>query len=74
MIKLTEILQEVLNQQQIVDVAKEFMNSENYNSNHDCKRSTFEFINWVKKNKGFEPIALLLAPRPDVNEHDILIF
>ena len=66
MIKLTEILQEVLNQQQIVDVAKEFMNSESYNSNHDCKRSTFEFIKWVKKNKEFEPIALLLAPPKDI--------
>ena len=66
MIKLTEILQEVLNQQQIVDLAKEFMNSKNYNSNHDCKRSTFEFIKWVKKNKEFEPIALLLAPPKDI--------
>ena len=66
MIRLKDMLKEVLNQQQIVDVAKEFMNSENYNPNHDCKRSTFEFINWVKKNKGFEPIALLLAPPKDI--------
>ena len=69
MIKLINILQEVLNQQQIVDVAKEFMNSESYNSNHDCKRSTFEFIKWVKKNKEFEPIALLLAPPKDIKKY-----
>ena len=65
---LKEILQEVLNQQQIVDMAKEFMNSESYNSNHDCKRSTFEFIKWTKKNKGFEPDALLLSPPKDIKK------
>ena len=67
--EISNILQEVLNQQQIVDVAKEFMNSESYNSNHDCKRSTFEFIKWVKKNKEFEPIALLLAPPKDIKKY-----
>ena len=68
MIILANILNEVLNQQQIVDIAKQFMNSESYNSNHDCKRSTFEFIKWTKTNKGFEPVALLLAPPKDIKK------
>ncbi len=68
MIKLLDILNEALNQQQIVDIAKEFMNSKNYNPDHDCKRSTFEFIKWVKKNKGFEPTTLLLAPPKDIKK------
>jgi hypothetical protein len=68
MIKLLEILNEALNQQQIVDIANEFINSKNYNPNHDCKRSTFEFIKWVKKNKGFEPNVLLLAPPKDTKK------
>lgn len=68
MIKLKDILIENLTQQQIVDVAKEFMNSNSYNKSHDCKRSTFEFIKWLKKNKGFEPEALLLAPPKDIKK------
>ena len=69
MIKLINILTEALNQQQIVDMAKEFMSDKkSYNYNHDCKRSTFEFIKWVKENKGFEPIALLLAPPKDIRK------
>jgi len=68
MIKLLDILNEALNEQEIVSIAKEFMNSDSYNSNHDCKRSTFEFINWLKKNKGFEPNALLLAPPKDIKK------
>ena len=68
MIKLLDILNEVLNQQQVGSLAKEFMNSKSYNSNHDCKRSTFEFIKWTKKNKGFEPVALLLAPPKDTKK------
>jgi len=68
MIKFSDILNEALNQQQIVDVANEFINSKNYNPNHDCKRSTFEFIKWVKKNKGFEPSVLLLAPPKDTKK------
>lgn len=68
MIKLIDLLKESLNQQQIVDIAKEFMSSENYNPDHDCKRSTFEFIKWAKKNKGFEPTTLLLAPPKDIKK------
>ena len=68
MIKLLDILKESLNQQQIVDIAKEFMSSKNYNPDHDCKRSTFEFIKWAKKNKGFEPTTLLLAPPKDIKK------
>jgi len=68
MIKLLDILNEALNEQEIVSIAKEFMNSDSYNSNHDCKRSTFEFINWLKKNKGFEPNVLLLAPPKDIKK------
>lgn len=34
MIKLRDILQEVLNQQQIVDVAKEFITSNSYDKTH----------------------------------------
>lgn len=68
MIKLLDLLNEVLNQQQIVDIANEFMNSDSYDKSHDCKRSTFEFIKWLKKNKGFEPEALLLAPPKDIKK------
>ena len=69
MIKLLDIIKESLNQQKIVDIAKEFMSSDSYNSNHDCKRSTYEFINWLKKNKKFEPEVLLLAPPKDIKKY-----
>jgi hypothetical protein len=69
MIKLIDILKETLNQQQIIDIAKEFMLSSNYNKSHDCKRSTYEFINWLKKNKKFEPEVLLLAPPKDIKKY-----
>ena len=68
MIKLGEILKEVLNEQGIVSIANEFMKSNRYNKSHDCKRSTFEFIKWVKENKRFEPEALLLAPPKDIEK------
>ena len=69
MIKLLELLNKTLNQQQIIDIAKEFMSSSNYNKSHDCKRSTYEFINWLKKNKKFEPEVLLLAPPKDIKKY-----
>ena len=69
MIKLKSLLNETLNQQQIIDIAKEFMSSSNYNKSHDCKRSTYEFINWLKKNKKFEPEVLLLAPPKDIKKY-----
>jgi hypothetical protein len=69
MIKLLDILKESLNQQEIFGIAREFMLSSNYNPNHDCKRSTYEFINWLKKNKKFEPDALLLAPPKDIKKY-----
>lgn len=65
MIKLIDILNEALNKQQIADIAKEFMSSDSYDKSHDCKRSTYEFVNWLKKNKKFEPEVLLLAPPKD---------
>ncbi len=68
MIKLVDILTEVLDKQQIVDIAKEFMESSSYNKSHDCKRSTYEFVNWLKKNKKFEPEVLLLAPPKDTKK------
>jgi len=68
MIKLLNLLNETLNQQ-VVDIAKEFMSSSNYNESHDCKRSTYEFINWLKKNKKFEPEVLLLAPPKDIKKY-----
>ena len=68
MIKLGEILKEVLNKQGIVSIANEFMESNRYNKSHDCKRSTFEFIKWVKENKRLEPDALLLAPPKDIEK------
>jgi hypothetical protein len=58
-------LNESLDKQQIFNVAKEFMTSSSYNKSHDCKRSTYEFVNWLKKNKKFEPEVLLLAPPQD---------
>ena len=69
MIKLLNLLNETLNQQQIIDIAKEFMSSSNYNESYDCKRSTYEFINWLKKNKKFEPEVLLLAPPKDIKKY-----
>jgi hypothetical protein len=68
MIKLINLLKEALNKQEIVNIANEFIKSNSYNKSHDCKRSTFEFIKWVKKNKGFEPDALLLAPPKDIKK------
>lgn len=65
MIKLIDILKEALDKQQIIDIAKEFMSSNSYDKSHDCKRSTYEFVNWLKKNKKFEPDVLLLAPPKD---------
>jgi len=66
MIKLLGILRESLDKQQIINVAEEFMSSDSYNKNHDCKRSTYEFIKWLKQNKGFEPEILLLSPPKDI--------
>jgi len=63
-----EILNESLDKQQIIDIAKEFMTSNSYNKSHDCKRSTYEFVNWLKKNKKFEPEVLLLAPPQDIKK------
>jgi hypothetical protein len=68
MIRLIDLLKEVMDLNQIQQLAQEFMKSKSYNSNHDCKRSTFKFISWVKKNKGFEPKALLLAPPKDIKK------
>jgi hypothetical protein len=62
------LITESLNKQQIIDIAKEFMTSNSYNKSHDCKRSTYEFVNWLKKNKKFEPEVLLLAPPQDTKK------
>lgn len=62
MIKLADILNEALEEKEIQSLAKEFMSSDSYDSGDDCKKSTGKFVNWVKKNKGFEPDVLLLAP------------
>jgi hypothetical protein len=59
------LINESLDKQQIFNMAKEFMTSSSYNKSHDCKRSTYEFVNWLKKNKKFEPEVLLLAPPQD---------
>ena len=59
MIKLIDILKEALDKQQIIDIAKEFMSSDSYDKSHDCKRSTYEFVNWLKKNKKFQKNAKL---------------
>ena len=53
MIKLLGILRESLDKQQIINVAEEFMSSDSYNKNHDCKRSTYEFIKWLKQNNRY---------------------
>lgn len=70
MIKLRDILKESVSLSEIEKIATEFKNSASYKSypTHDCKRSTYEFIKWVKKNKGFEPEALLLAPPKDIKK------
>jgi hypothetical protein len=70
MIRLTDLLKEALDLQQIQQLAKEFMDSESFKKfpEHDCKRSTIEFVKWVKKNKGFEPEVLLLAPPKDIKK------
>jgi len=52
------------NQEPIV-LAKEFMSSSSYNSSHDCKRSTYEFLKWLKSNKNIDPDVLLLSPPQD---------
>lgn|GEM_PF-3127324 len=62
MIKLIDILNEIEESNKIVKLANEFMSSESYDSEDDCKKSTYKFVNWAKKNKGFEPDVLLLAP------------
>lgn len=61
-------LNESLDKQQIINIAKEFMASDSYNKSHDCKRSTYEFVDWLKKNKKFEPEVLLLAPPQDIKK------
>ena len=70
MIKLRDILKEVVSQSEIETIATEFKNSSSYKPypTHDCKRSTYEFIKWVKANKKFEPEALLLAPPKDIKK------
>lgn len=67
-LKENRLVKEALTQQQIISIAKEFMASDSYNKSHDCKRSTYEFVNWLKKNKGFEPNVLLLAPPKDIKK------
>ena len=61
-------LNESLDKQQIIDIAKEFMASDSYNKSHDCNRSVYEFKNWLKKNKKFEPEVILLAPPQDIKK------
>ena len=65
MIKLKKLLKEYSNDIDINNIANEFMDSSSYNESHDCKRSTYEFVKWLKKNKGFEPDVILLAPPKD---------
>jgi len=62
------LITESLDKQQIIDIAKEFMASDSYNRSHDCNRSTYEFKNWLKKNKKFEPEVILLAPPQDTKK------
>jgi len=58
----------ILNKQQIVDLANEFVSSDKFNSSDDCKNSVRSFVNWVKNNKGFEPDVMLLAPPKDIKK------
>ena len=66
MIKLMDILKESFDKQQIVDIATEFIESDKFNPEDDCKHSVRNFVNWVKDNKGFEPDVMLLAPPLDI--------
>ena len=51
MIRLRDLLNEVENRTDVTNLAKDFMESTSYNTSHDCKRSTYEFVKWVKANK-----------------------
>jgi len=70
MIRLIDLLKEVLSINDINNIANDFTKSNSYKPypTHDCKRSTYEFIKWVKQNKGIEPDALLLAPPKDIKK------
>lgn len=68
MIKLLDILNESLNQQEVEAVAREFMDSKSYDPSHDCKRSTYEFVKWLKSNKKINPDVLLLATPKDIKK------
>jgi hypothetical protein len=67
MIKLVDLLKEIDNKD-ITIIAQDFMKSTSYNKSHDCKRSTYEFVKWLKKNKDIEPDVLLLAPPKDIKK------
>jgi hypothetical protein len=69
MIRLTSLLKEIDNSVDVNALAQEFMNSTSYNKSHDCKRSTYEFVKWVKKNKNFEPDVILMAPPKDIKKY-----
>jgi len=69
MIRLKGLLTEVENSIDVNSLAKEFMKSTSYNTSHDCKKSTYEFVKWIKSNKGFEPDVILLAPPKDIKKY-----
>ena len=68
MIRLKDLLRE--SEEDIKSIANEFIKSNSYKPypTHDCKRSTYEFIKWVKQNKGIEPDVLLLAPPKNIEK------
>ena len=68
MIRLRDLLKEVSSDTDVSGIAKDFMNSSSYNKTHDCKRSTYEFVKWLKNNKGMEPEIILLAPPKDIKK------
>jgi len=73
MIKLKDILKDILteakSQKEIEAIAEEFITSNSYDKTHDCKRSTYEFVKWLKKTKGAESEVLLLAPSKDIKKY-----
>lgn len=65
---IKKLLREGLDYNGIINLAKEFMNSQSYNASDDCKNSTYKFVNWLKQNKKIEPYVLLLAPPLDIKK------
>ena len=54
--------------EEVTNIANEFMSSNEYDKNDDCKMSTKRFVKWLKDNKKITPNVILLSPPKDIKK------